>query len=65
MRFQDGFEKEMLYNQITIVVIRSEVEEEIEVREVEMITEVREELVCYHWIYISIHFIKEDGIDMR
>ena len=43
MRFQDGFEKEMLYNQITIVVIRSEVEEEIEVREVEMITEVREE----------------------
>ena len=43
MRFQDGFEKEMLYNQITIVVIRSEVEEEIKVREVEMITEVREE----------------------
>ena len=44
MRFQDGFEKEMLYNQITIVVIRSEVEEEIEAREVEMITEVRGEL---------------------
>ena len=34
----------MLYNQITIVVIRSEVEEEIEAREVEMITEVRGEL---------------------
>ena len=31
-------------NQLTIVVVRSEVEEEIEVREVEMIHEVGEEL---------------------
>ena len=43
-RFQDGLEKEMSSNQLTIVVVRSEVEEEIEVREVEMITEVREDL---------------------
>ena len=65
VRFQDGLDKEMSLKQITVVFVRSEVEEDIEVREVEMITEVREELVCYHWIYISIHFIKEDGIDMR
>ena len=37
----------MSSNQLTIVVVRSEVEEEIKVRELEMITEVREELGCY------------------
>ena len=36
----------MLLNHITIVVVRSEVEEEIELREVEMIHELREELGC-------------------
>ena len=34
-------------------------------REVEMIPEVREELGCYHWVYISLHFIKEDEVDKR
>ena len=58
VRFQDWLKKEMSSNQLTIVVVRSEVEEEIEVREVEIIPEVREELVCYHWVYISLHFIK-------
>ena len=53
----------MLSNQLTIVVVSSEVEEEIEVREVEMIPEVCEELGCYHWVFISLHFIKEDGVD--
>ena len=52
-------------NQLTIVVISSEVDEEIEVEEVEMIPDVREELGWYHWIYISLHFIKEDGVDKR
>ena len=52
-------------NQLTIVVVRSELEEEIEVREVEMIPEVGEELGCYHWVYIYLHFIKEDGLDKR
>ena len=42
--------------------VRSEVEEEIEVGEVEMIPEVREDLGCYHWVYISLHFINEDGV---
>ena len=65
MRFQDGLEKQMLSNQLTIVVARSEVEEEIEVREVEMIPEVREEFGSYHWVYISLHFIKEDGVEKR
>ena len=36
----------MSSNHITIVVVRSEVEEEIELREVEMIPELREELGC-------------------
>ena len=40
------------------MVVRSEVEEEIEVREVEMIPEVREEFGCYRWVYIYLHFIK-------
>ena len=40
VRFQDGLEKEMALNQITIVVVRSEVEEEIKVREVEISPEV-------------------------
>ena len=30
-----------------------------------MIPEVGEEMGCYHWVYISIHFIKEDGVDKR
>ena len=55
----------MLSNQLTIVVIRGEVEEEIEVREVEIIPEVREELGCYHWFYIYLHFIKDYGVDKR
>ena len=49
-------------NQLTILVVRSEVEEVIGVREVEMITEAGEELVCYHWVYISLQLIKEDGL---
>ena len=44
VRFQDMLEKEMLSNQLNIVVVRSEVEEEIEVRGVYMIPDVREEL---------------------
>ena len=40
VRFQDGLEKEMALNQITIVVVRSEVEEDIKVREVEISPEV-------------------------
>ena len=40
------------------MVIMSEVEEDIEVREVEIIPEVREELGCYHWVNIFLHFIK-------
>ena len=27
-----------------------------------MIHEVHEELGYYHWVYISLHFIKEDGV---
>ena len=65
MILQDGLEKDMPLNQLTIVFVRSEVEEEIDVREVEMIPEVCEELGCYHWVYMSINFIKEDGIDKR
>ena len=34
VRLQDGLEKEMSSNQLTIVVVRSEVDEDIEVREV-------------------------------
>ena len=30
-----------------------------------MIPGVREELGCYHQFYISLHFIKEDGLDKR
>ena len=42
LRFKDGLEKEMFQKQLTIVVARSEVEEEIEVREIDIIPEVRE-----------------------
>ena len=65
MRFQDGLEKEMFYNQLTIVVVRSDLKEEIDVREVDIIPEVRKELCCYHWFYISLHFIKGDWVDKR
>ena len=66
VRFQDrGEGGYMSSNQLTTVVVGGEVEEEIEVREVEMIPEVGEDLGCYHWDCISIHFIKEDGIDKR
>ena len=46
--FQDGLEKDILLNHLIILIIRSEVEKEIEVREVYMIPGVREELGCYH-----------------
>ena len=62
LRFQDGFENEMSSNQLTIVVVRIEIEEDIKVREVEMIPKVHEQLGCYHWVYISLHFIKDDGV---
>ena len=65
VRFQDELEKEMLLIHTTIVVIRSELEEDIEVREVEIIPEVSEDLGCYRWVYISLNFIKEDGVDKR
>ena len=52
-------------NQLTIVVVRSEVEVGIKVREVDMVPEVHEELGCYHWVYVSLHFIKQDGVDNR
>ena len=65
VRFQDGLEKEISSNQLAIVVVRSEVEEDIEVMEVEIIPKVREELGCYHWVCISLHFIKEDRLDKR
>ena len=65
VRFQDGLEKDMSQNHLTIVVVRSEVEEDIEVREVDIIPEVREELGCYRWVYIYLHFVKEYGVDKR
>ena len=52
-------------NQLTIFVVRSEVEEEIKVREVKIIPEVREELGCYHWVYIDLNFINEGGVYKR
>ena len=48
--FQDRLEKDMSSNQLTIVVVMSEVDGDIEVREVEIIPEVREDLGCYHWV---------------
>ena len=42
------------------MVVRSELEEDIEIREVEMITKVREDLDFHRWFYIFLHFIKED-----
>ena len=47
------------------MVVRSEVEEGIEVRDVDMIPEVREELGCYRWVYIYLNSIKEYGVDKR
>ena len=55
--FQDGGEKEMLSSSLTIMAVTSEVEEEIEVREVEMMPEVVEELGCYHLVSNYQHFI--------
>ena len=65
VRFHYRLKKDIFSYHMTIVVIRSELEEEIKVVEVEMITEVRQEFGCSHWFYISLHFIKEDGVDKR
>ena len=62
VRLHDRGEKDISPNYPTVVVVRSEVEEEIEVREGEMIPEVGEELGCYHWVYIYPHFVKKDGV---
>ena len=45
----------MPLNQIIIVLIRGEVEDDIEVRELDIIPELGEELGCYHWVYIYLH----------
>ena len=55
----------MLQKQLNIEVVKIEVEQEIEEREVEMIPEVREELCCYHWVYIYLNFIKNDALEKR
>ena len=55
----------MFSNQLTIVVINGEVEEDIEVKEVDIIPDVREELGCYHWVNISLYFIMENGVYKR
>ena len=34
-------------------------------REVEMIPEVHEDLGCYHWVYISLHFIEENEVNKK
>ena len=34
-------------------------------REVEIIPDTCEELGCYRWVYISLHFINEDEVDKR
>ena len=65
VRFQDGLEKEMLLKQLTIVFVRIEVQKAMKVMEEEMIPEVRYELCCYHWVYIYLHFIKEDGVEKK
>ena len=64
VRLQDGGEKEMYSNQLIIGVIRSEVEEEIEVREVDMIPEVGEELREVE-IIPDIGEDFEDGVYMK
>ena len=65
VRFLDGLQKQMSSKYITIVVVRSEVEQEIKVSQVEMIPEVREELGCYHLVYNYLNFIKQCGVDNR
>ena len=65
VRFKNGLEKEILSKHLTVVFVRSEVEDEIEVREVDMIPDVRGYLGCYHWVYIYLNFIKYDGIHKR
>ena len=55
----------MLPSLLAIVYIRSELEEEIKVREVDMIPEVVEELDCHHYVPVSQNFIMEDGVDKR
>ena len=34
-------------------------------REVEMIYRVGKKFGCYHWVYIYLHFTKEDVVDKR
>ena len=55
----------MLSTLLTVMAVMSEVEEKIEVREVEIIPEVVEELGCYYYVSVSQHFIKEDGVEKR
>ena len=52
----------MLSTSLTIVAVTSEVEDEIKVREVEIIHEVVEKLGCYHSVSVYNFLIKEDGV---
>ena len=63
--YRIGGGEEMLSSSLNIVSARSEVEEDIEVMEVEMIPEIGEELGCYHSVSVSWNFIKEYGVEKR
>ena len=52
VRFQDGLEKEIFLNQLTILVVRSEVEEEIKVRRrLRMCSSVMRESAIGAWFF--------------
>ena len=41
--------------------VKKVIREVVQVREVDMIPEVREQLGCYHWCYIYLIFLKRMG----
>ena len=68
MRFQDGFEKNISSNQLTIVVVDKIPEE----NKPEVFTnpEISEEQVTldqgyYHYVYVMLKFKKEFGVDRK
>ena len=65
VRFQDGCEKDLTSNQLTIVIVeKSPVDKEPKVT---TITEIPDEKFplekgYYHSVYVMLHFNKEDGV---
>ena len=68
MRFRDGCQKYLTWNQLTVVIAeKSPVEKEPEATTIPVIPDetVPSEKGYYHGVHVVLYFYKEDGVDSK